>query len=562
MQIKKIHIENFRCFSELDITFEKCHALIGQNGAGKTTILEAINLVSSPAYAVSRLDEQDFHSADERESIKIEAEYNDFFVVKIPDGYGHIYIPSKKIRFEAWRRLKAANGKALSEPFVVEHTFVPVEYTAENKPMIAGTEIPSQVKQTRDGYEAPRKGGSNFKFTTRHLTMQNDVENMPTVFFFDKSREKETKVGFNSLFQRILKDLNWRYRKDCELTPTLEQWNTYYNPVINKVIDPKRDQLLNPIRNGLKELTGNSFDDLEISLLDIEQPFSKAFFAKRDKTNQILSQNLGSGISILIAYLLLETIALRSKTGLVILIDEPELHLHPQLQLKLFDHFYKSGHQVIYTTQSDAMVSLPNWRGISLLRSQMQAAPQHDNLQQNVEGKTISQHLDDIATYHHDKKVFRRDDNQIFFANKCLLVEGANDKYGLPIFAQLMNVNISDFTVVMCGGKANIKSYKTLCDAFEIPAFVVFDEDSTDERNRSYHEAENARLKSIADRSYFSFNTSFEKVISHELRIGERNLIAEISRVPPDDIPVEIQSCVRAIANWMPIEETATASAA
>lgn len=46
--IKSIHIENYRCFENLDVDFNKnINIIVGNNEAGKSTILEAINLCLS-----------------------------------------------------------------------------------------------------------------------------------------------------------------------------------------------------------------------------------------------------------------------------------------------------------------------------------------------------------------------------------------------------------------------------------------------------------------------------------------------------------------------------------
>lgn len=45
MKLKQIHLYNFRCFSELSITFDdRLTVIVAENGAGKTTILDAIAL--------------------------------------------------------------------------------------------------------------------------------------------------------------------------------------------------------------------------------------------------------------------------------------------------------------------------------------------------------------------------------------------------------------------------------------------------------------------------------------------------------------------------------------
>ena len=46
--IKSLHIENFKCFENIDIDFNKnTNILVGNNEAGKSTILEAVNLCLS-----------------------------------------------------------------------------------------------------------------------------------------------------------------------------------------------------------------------------------------------------------------------------------------------------------------------------------------------------------------------------------------------------------------------------------------------------------------------------------------------------------------------------------
>lgn len=49
MRIDKLSLLNFRCFRQLDITFdEHITILVAPNGAGKTTVLDAIRLALFP----------------------------------------------------------------------------------------------------------------------------------------------------------------------------------------------------------------------------------------------------------------------------------------------------------------------------------------------------------------------------------------------------------------------------------------------------------------------------------------------------------------------------------
>ena len=48
MPLESLYLSNFRLFKEKKINFEKNHTFIfGKNGSGKTSLLEAINLIYS-----------------------------------------------------------------------------------------------------------------------------------------------------------------------------------------------------------------------------------------------------------------------------------------------------------------------------------------------------------------------------------------------------------------------------------------------------------------------------------------------------------------------------------
>ncbi|GFP21627.1 hypothetical protein HKBW3S06_00854, partial [Candidatus Hakubella thermalkaliphila] len=159
--------------------------------------------------------------------------------------------------------------------------------------------------------------------------------------------------------------LNWRFRKGWDQNDVITKWNEFYTAVISTVEDTKNSRIIKPIQEKIKALGGYDFSDLELSLLELEQPFSKSFFSKRSSTNQIEQKRLGSGISILLSYFLLETISKLSKEQINFLIDEPELHLHPQLQQKLLKEFQESEFQVVYATQSDCLIDISRWKCIT-----------------------------------------------------------------------------------------------------------------------------------------------------------------------------------------------------
>jgi len=550
MKISKVLVKNFRCFKKTDIDFQKCHALIGENGTGKTTILEAINLATSTGYAY--VTEQDFNNADEGD-IEITVFFDKPFLCKLPDGYYTRDILCKSVIFEAHRRRQSAAGKALSGQFVTTKYVVPLIYDSLSDLNIDSSklqgEIPNSVKETDRGFEAPRKTGSKFKFTKQRLSLQNDLVNYPNIFYFDRDRENEAKAGFNTLLSKIIKDLNWRYRNKWNKEDIEKKWNDFYSEVIQTVIDPKNDRIMKPLSKRVKSLAGVDFSNLELSLIDIEQPFSKSFFALRDNTNQIDQKNLGSGIAIMLSFFLLEIVSNLAKGDVIFLIDEPELHLHPQLQAKFFEEFLSSKSQTIYTTQSDCMLSIADWESISRFCRDFAVFPRDADLSQVLEDKKISEHLNEIKEFHQHKAIFFREDNQLFFARKCLIVEGPAEKYALPVLSAKLDKQLGNLTIISANGKSKIPYYQLLCKAFSVPYFTLLDLDG-----KQADHNDNKRPYSYAEqKALVVFNSSFEDELGASMAEKHKasKVLMKVDAMDRDSISENIKKNISSICDWV-----------
>ena len=324
--------------------------MIGENGSGKTTILEAINYLTLNNYsAENKININDFNEYSEE--INIKCEIDEFKCKSTIDVYAfnNWYFISNGIEFTAKSRLSKERNKLLSSSFDIKTRFI--------------------TENNYKGSKAPKEVDSRDK-SFRNNQIDGDGIN---VFYFDKNRNRQITTGnYKTTFEKILEDLNWKFRK--ELTPENEA----------KIIESLCNGFFNEIetisKRGGATQTGKDLEDffdnpdysnLKIDLLNILAPYSNAFFTLRsdEKLKQIQIKDLGSGVEIVLTLLLLRNIANASKGKIIYLIDEPELHLHPKAQEKLLNLLLEESKdkQIFISTHSPYMFKGSIGAGANLL---------------------------------------------------------------------------------------------------------------------------------------------------------------------------------------------------
>jgi len=550
MKITRVKLKNFRIFSDETIIKFPSEAnsisLVGENGTGKTSVLEAINLATSFGFVEGKIKEDDFYNPDE--DIEIEVELDNFFFIEIPDGWQTRRIPSKTIKCVIKHREKGSRGKAFSTPYIVEQAVIPHVYEDRNRIVTNNdNRIVKAVRKEGNKYKFVRENEKEVELSANNLFIQNNLANFPNIFYFSKNREQSLKKGYFTVFQKIIDELNWRflkkYMEDENNDGYISLWNQIYNSIISKVEDPKQSKIITPLQNKLKNILGDVYKDLEISLFHLRQPFNQAFFSIRKDDKQISLNNLGSGELFIIAYYFLKLTSELSREQIIFLIDEPEMHLHPQLQEKLFKEFNDSTYQIIYTTHSNLMIDIGSWQSIKRFakeRDKIIVYPREDMLNENFEGKSIKVHLDEIKKYYQHQTIFKKENNQLFFAKKCLLVEGPAEKYGLPIISGKLNKSFNDLTFIMCEGKTKIPYYQLLCKSFGVPYFSLFDEDN-DKPDSEKHPETNRLIKQLSQSGlYFSFSDNFEKEFGVSGEHKTSKVLEKINNILIDETPQKV----------------------
>jgi hypothetical protein len=159
-------------------------------------------------------------------------------------------------------------------------------------------------------------------------------------------------------------------------------------------------------------------------------------------------------------------------TGVVFLVEEPELFLRPHTQRYLYRRLRDlaaAGNQVVYSTHSPAFLNVARLEELVLVRYSVRRgthAVQPEPLQADEAFRVVSE--------------FDAERSELFLARAAVLVEGRTEKLVLPsIFHALgHDADRAQVSIVECGGKSNIPVFARICKACRIPFVVVHDRDA------------------------------------------------------------------------------------
>lgn len=151
----------------------------------------------------------------------------------------------------------------------------------------------------------------------------------------------------------------------------------------------------------------------------------------------------------------------------VVMISEPETHLHPAMIKKLFWAMQNSNFgQIIFSTHSPLFVT-----PISLDKLV--------RVVKNEKNHTIAISLDD-QKYNYRRLIqeLNADNLEMFFTDKVVLVEGVSDRLLFRGLIDKFYEGAKDAKVIQTHGKGNMKLYVELLKIFKIPFLMVLDRDA------------------------------------------------------------------------------------
>jgi putative ATP-dependent endonuclease of the OLD family len=400
--VSRIEITNFRNFHQFTLDMQPTSVVVGENRVGKSNLLHALRIVLDPSLADSerQLRQEDFSD-----------ELDQAFAGNIIEI---------KLSFRGFDENSGA--KSVLADSITGRDPLTATLTYQYRPRKG---IRSSKHAGEADYEFIVFGGSDE--TTKVAT---EVRKWLAITVLPALRDAETslqtwrKSPLRPLLQRIQKLIP---------SETLEETQEQLDSAVAKLIaDPSIGNLQRAINDQIRLLAGplHQVDTLfDFASGEPEQLLkSLRLYVEDTSVRSISDASLGSN-NILFLALLLQELELRQTTkeiaNSILAIEEPEAHLHPQLQRQIFRNFLRRQHSVIVTTHSPSIASVSPLPSLVLLR----------RVGGNTKCFTVAG-LDLTELEMHDlERYLDVTRAEILFSKGVILVEGVAEQFLIPAFA-------------------------------------------------------------------------------------------------------------------------------
>ena len=484
MSIQNITIHNFRNFKDFSIDFsEGFQTVIGENNIGKSNLYWAIRLVLDRelSYNARKLELKDFHGYQKEVTI------DDYVLISIE------LFSEKLASFPTFHTFKTSDTTA-------RITYV---YAHKNK-FVESEDKPEKI-ELNDFTWRLYAGNTTFELTeliekSSAITFR-DLEGI-NLYYINAFR------NINADLHGSTKSLLSKYcesREDSEkelesVRTILQQSSTELNklsfiPDLSETIQKK----------GI-DIAGQYFSfPIAISFLsnyDTDAWSQLNLFFSPDSDNNIPIQILGLGQkNILYLSLFIAELENSSKQHEIniLLIEEPEAHLHPQLQKILFANLNGlKTTQVFMTSHSTHIASDCDYKNLNVL---------YKNKEKDV--KSFSPFKDGLLTERENKLLKRYLDatrSEMFFASAIIYVEGVGEQFIIPAIAkEVYGINLTEHNISV------IPIHSRYFDPYlkivqntnlEIPTVAIIDGDSAElkEEDTETTAVANAKKLEVTDR--------------------------------------------------------------
>lgn len=485
MYLSKIYIKNFRGIKDLLVEFDKkLNVIIGANGQLKTALIDAIRLF----YAWGEPNRD------------IEITKEDFHVEVAYDENG-VAIVSQAKKIDICYLFEGLSAQQ-------EGAFYQYLDRQDDGTMAARVHLCFEMKEKGRVYSSYITGKED-----NGLRADWDTFHYFHPYYLGALRDstRDLMSTRNNLLGRVIKRKIDRAGSEDD---------------VKGIVDTANEQLLQRqevretqtgINDNLKQINRTDLQDVELHIeqnriefiVNIIKPFLP--YSSDKKQGFILPQNsLGYNNLIYIASVLSDIKDCHTDDNVslyALLIEEPEAHLHPQLQVNLYNFLKNADEsensQTFITTHSPTLTSKIPLKNLILLKNNASYHVGNCFIDRHTEGivrdvadDNRSLNAGEVKSYRNMiSRYFDVTRSQLLFSNGCLFIEGISECQLVETFSKLMEKSLIErqIEIVDTDGTAFyqfLMLFNSSDEKKRLPiraAFVTDEDQFTDSKDKEYN---------------------------------------------------------------------------
>lgn len=570
MKLEQITIEGYRAHSKTTFSLEDdLTVIVGRNNTGKTSLVEVIDKFIGQN-ARNRLRTTDF-AAEQRNTLSKALEE------KKTEDEAEKYLPHITLNLLIGYDLskeKKADTAVIAQYFTSLDTEckqleVECRYAPQDAKTLWGKLLAASTDQTnidQDKLLALIEKAGEYKVTYRAKSVLKEHQTDPanaanelkredvqriinTEFIYAQINLDDTSTdgghylstAFEDFYKEVATDDKLRANLDSnveQIQYTLtDAYKTFFQGAIREIHSFTKDT-----HGGALSLTVAS----ELKTSRLINATTRVKFKDNSTLQTYPESHNGLGYSRL-TYTILQILAFKERRTNkqyrspinMLLIEEPEAHLHPQMQevfIRLVTNLLNDDTQLLITTHSSHILSERKLEKLRYLKREA--------------GKIVCKNISEWAARlkHDNRKAHRIISNylhlrvsDLFFADCAILIEGAAERILLPkaITKSTNTLSSTHYTVIEVGG-TYAQHFIPLLKYIEIPTIIITDIDSVQlTTNEETNKASQKKARPKLDDNLFSSNPTLNHYFSNPAQANEKPTIKRLLQLNSSDKQVE-----------------------